>query len=304
MLAIDIFSGRFFGAVLASLSGLEIALGCLVLIFGFMIWVLTRHTDCSYDGEPEGSITERLVALAGLTQGVALAGNDVSLVQDAEYFDRFCAECDRTERVLHFEMYLWKPGKASDRVTESLCAAARRGVKVRVLADARGTSFMGDAEDQLREAGCQLAKFHRWRLRNLGRFNVRDHRKVAIFDGKRAMVGGHCVSDDWLEDVEDTPRFRDVSAVIEGPVVGAIQSAFAENWQESTRELFVEDGAFPTPQSAGETTAHVAYVRPDGCSSAVQVLHYVAIALAKKTIRIQNPYFLPDPRGWQRWCAR
>lgn len=59
----------------------------------------------------------------------------------------------------------------------------------------------------------------------------------------------------------------------------------------------VDKQSFPDPEHNGGTQAHVAYVRPDGCPSSVQILHYLAIAFAKKTIRIQNPYFLPDPAG-------
>ena len=88
-----------------------------------------------------------------------------------------------------------------------------------------------------------------------------------------------------------------MTARFTGPVVNVIQSVFGENWIEASSGLFVDRECFPEPESGGNAKAHVAYLRPDRCPSSVQILHYVAIALAKKTIRIQNPYFLPDPNG-------
>jgi cardiolipin synthase len=39
---------------------------------------------------------------------------------------------------------------------------------------------------------------------------------------------------------------------------------------------------------------HVASLKPEGSPSAVKVLHHLVICMARKTIRIQNPYFLPE----------
>ena len=149
--------------------------------------------------------------------------------------------------------------------------------------------------DRLEKAGCELHRFHRFRLKNLGRVNIRDHRKIAVIDGAIAYVGGHCITDKWLEDQEKNPVYTDITARIRGPVVGDIQSVFCENWIESDCRMFVDRESFPC--ACGGAKAHVAYIRPDGCPSSVQMLHYLAIAFAKKTIRIQNPYFLPDPAG-------
>ncbi|MGK0189220.1 MAG: cardiolipin synthase [Verrucomicrobiales bacterium] len=178
-----------------------------------------------------------------------------------------------------------------------------------MLTDARGSSKFGsEAKDRLIEAGCKVESFHRWRVRNLGKFNVRDHRKVVVIDGKIAFVGGHCIADYWYNREDGRPPNRDVSAHVTGPIVGAIQSAFFENWQEVTGELFVDESTFPELEACGEVTTHLAFVRADGCPSSVQILHYMGIA-DRKTTEELDAIFQADmadceERKLEDWNAR
>src|SRR5690606_8039341 len=151
----------------------------------------------------------------------------------------------------------WKEGEIGGRLSEALAARSRAGVAVRVLVDANGSKSMGrEAERRLRDAGCAFAKFHPGGLRALGRLNSRDHRKLAVIDGRTAWVGGHCIVDTWLGDAEDGEHFRDVSARLRGPIVQAIQSTFSENWVGTTGELFAGDGVFPSLEAEGDTPIH------------------------------------------------
>jgi len=280
------------------LSTLEISLVSAVLILVFVIWRLTRHQECGYSEEPAGRIGSLRHTLAGLTHGTVTEGNKVSLIRGARFFDEVVSEMKGAGHSIHLETFLWEDGKASDMITEALCGASLRGVEVRILADARGSSSLGGStREKLADAGCNLHFFHPWKIMNLGRFNIRDHRKIIVIDGRTAFVGGHCITDAWLEDRKDFPVYRDISARLEGAVVNGVQSAFAENWIEADCNLFVTKDAFQNPVSEGGAGAHVAYIRPDGCPSSVQILHHIAIGLSKEKIRIQNPYFLPDPVG-------
>ncbi len=288
----------FLGAAIGPLSWLEFWLIIAVILLLLMIWVLTHHQESHFRGQPEGDIDELLQPLAGSTHGHVTSGNSVRLVLDENYFTELCREISEARKSVHFETFLWKSGQAADMIASALAAAARRGVKTRVLIDARGGSGMSAAtKQQLKEAGCELGQYHPFTPMNFGRFNLRDHRKIAVLDGRTAYVGGHCVTDDWLKDRKDKPRTRDITARLGGPVVNAVQSVFLENWEVATGELFTNAHTFPDLEPDGDARAHVASVRPDGSPSAVQILHYLVIGMAKKSILIQNPYFLPDPRG-------
>lgn len=149
----------------------------------------------------------------------------------------------------------------------------------------------------MEQAGVRLVFFHRHSIYNLGVLTDRDHRKIAVLDGREAFVGGHCVGDDWLGDAEDGLHFADLSLRLRGPIVHTIQSAFSENWAGETGELFVGEDVFPALQPAGEVTIHAAFVKPENSAPAVKILHHAVLCMARERIWIQNPYFLPEPEA-------
>ncbi|MGH8249154.1 MAG: phospholipase D-like domain-containing protein [Steroidobacteraceae bacterium] len=268
----------------------------IVIFFVALIWSMKRHRDPTLRVECDDSIDSLIPSLAGLTLSSAVQGNSVEVLENGAFFDVMIEEIAAARRSVHFESFLWKEGVLGQRVADALSARARAGVAVRVLLDATGSRRMGkSAERQLKDAGCQLEKFHKWHIRNIGVMNERDHRKLVVLDGRVALVGGHCIVDSWLGDAEDEQHFADVSVRLRGPIVHSVQAAFSENWVGQTGELFMGENVFPALGRQGDITVHAAYVKPEGSAPAVKILHHAAICCAKRKIWIQNPYFIPEP---------
>ena len=273
------------------------AIGLGIIVFlGVVIWSIKRHRDPVLRVEFDGSIHELVPSLAGLTLGSALEGNTVEVLENGAFFDALTGEIAAAKRSVHFETFLWQPGVLAERLADVFCKQARAGVAVRILLDATGSRDMGKTvENRLREAGCKLAKFHEFGLPNIGVFNERDHRKLAVIDGRVAFTGGHCVVDKWLGDAEDGEHYADVSVRLRGPIVHSIQSAFSENWVGRTGELFMGDDVFPQLERAGDVSIHAAFAKPEGSAPAIKIFHHAAICCARKRLWIQNPYFIPEP---------
>jgi cardiolipin synthase len=270
----------------------------IVVVQVLVIWSIKRHRDPDLHIECDVPIDKLTPSLAGLSLGTAIDGNTVEVFENGAYFDVLFEEIRAAKLTVHFETYLWQEGVLGQRLAEALADRARAGLQVRVLLDATGTKKMGKgAERLLRAAGCRVVKFHDRRLRNIGVMNERDHRKLAVIDGRVAFVGGHCIVDTWLGDAQDKEHYGDVSVRLRGPIVNSIQSAFSENWAGETGELFVGDDVFPALDKVGEVTMHAAYVKPEGSAPAVKLLHHTIICLARKRIWIQNPYFIPEPEA-------
>ena len=268
----------------------------VVVLQLLIIWSIKRHRDPDLKIEHDAPIDALTHSLAGLTLGTAVEGNSVEVLENGAYFDVLVEEIGAAKWTVHFETFLWKEGVLGQRIADALSERGRAGVEVRVLLDATGTKKMGKAaEEQMKEAGCRVVKFHHRHIRNIGVMNERDHRKLVVIDGRVAFVGGHCIVDTWLGDAEDNEHFADISVRLRGPVVNSVQSAFSENWAGETGELFLGDDAFPRLERAGDATAHAAYLKPEGSAPAVKILHHAAICVARKRIWIQNPYFIPEP---------
>jgi cardiolipin synthase len=275
-----------------------------VALLGLAIWSIKRHKDPHLDLTSDAPLEQLVPSLSGIALGMPIAGNAVEIAQNGAFYERLLEDIAAARRTVHFETFLWKEGRLGQRMADAFSAAARRGATVRLVLDAQGCKKMGEAvRRQMREAGCQLALYHARTLKNIGVVLERDHRKLAILDGRVAWVGGHCIVDEWLGEAQDQDHVRDLSVRLRGPVVHAIQSVFSENWVEVTGRLFVGDDVFPPLEQAGTVLAHVASIKPEGSAPAVKILHHAVICCARKRLWIQNPYFIPEPDAVEAFAA-
>jgi cardiolipin synthase A/B len=273
-----------------------IALLGLVFLLVAIIWSMRRHRDVKLRVASREGIEHLLPSLAGLTLCAPVPGNSVELLENGRYFDVLLERIRAAERSVHFETFLWKDCTIGRTLAAALAERARAGRQVRVLLDANGAKeIASETVGQMREAGCKVSFFHDGALRNIGLLNDRDHRKLVVIDGHEAFVGGHCIVDTWMGNAEDHLFNADLSVRVRGPIVNTLQGVFSENWVGETTEVFGGDDHFPRLARAGETCIHAAYLKPEGSAPAVKILHHIAICLARERIRIQNPYFIPQP---------
>lgn len=285
------------GSMTVPVIALALLVGCIFLLL-LVIWSIKRHRAPHLKIECDAPLEDLLRSVAGLTHGGVIEGNAVEIIENEKFFEVMLEEIRQARKTVHFETFLWKEGVLGKRVADALSEKARAGVTVRVMLDATGTKKMGKAaERQLEAAGCKVDKYHPRRPRNIGVMNHRDHRKILVLDGRVAMVGGHCIVDEWYMDCGKTKRFHDIGVRVRGPIVNAVQGVFSENWVEESGELFAGDDVFPGLEPAGDVQAHVAHVQPDGSAPAVKILHHMVICVARKRLWIQNPYFLPEPEA-------
>lgn len=268
------------------------------IVMTLMIWSIKKRRHPAFTIHDHEGIPEVIPSIAGLTHSDLVEGNKIDLLQDGEFFKELIQSIGKAKESINFETFLWKHGKQSKEIVDALCRKAKEGVEVRMLLDGSGGKGIGKEEKKcMKEAKITVETFNRMHVGNIGRLNQRDHRKIVVIDGKVGFVGGHCVVDTWMGQAQDKEHFRDISAKVEGPIVNRIQSAFSENWIEETGEIIAGMKFFPVLEPVGTCSTHLAYTTPSGSSSAVELLHYLAIDAAKEQILIQNPYFLPDPEA-------
>ena len=114
--------------------------------------------------------------------------------------------------------YIFSTDATGVRVRDALSAAARRGVAVTLIVDSFGASAGDGFFAPYREAGGTYCCFSpRWTQRYL----IRNHQKIAIADGERAMIGGFNVEDGYFASPADG-GWSDLGVVIEGSAVDAL----------------------------------------------------------------------------------
>ena len=142
-----------------------------------------------------------------------------------EMFSAMLEAIEGARQSVCFETYIYSQSEVGTRFREALIAAAKRGVRVRVLVDGFGSiELPANYWSPLRAAGGEARVFNPIALR---RFGIRDHRKLLTCDGRKAFVGGFNVSAECEGDGV-TRGWCDLGLRIEGELVGELVASFEE----------------------------------------------------------------------------
>lgn len=239
--------------------------------------------------QPVAALAERLGRF------VPWAGNDVELLPEyEETLARLARDIDAAEDHVHLLYYIFAADKATAPIVEALGRAAQRGVTCRVLVDAFGSRrYLRRLRRRLRAAGVQLQEvlpygfFQRRRVR----FDLRNHRKIAVVDGRLAYTGSQNLVD---PEFKRGIVYEELVARLEGPAVLQLQFIFAADWYLETGEVLDAPTLFPEPSAEGPC---IAQVLPSGPVFDTQTTHRFVVALvhaARQRVVIVSPYFVPD----------
>lgn len=230
-----------------------------------------------------------------------MPGNRIRLLRTgSEYFPALAAAIDAARRQIHLETYIFEADATGHVIAAALSRAAARGVATHVLIDGFGSKDLAvGLLDEMRAAGVRLLKFRpeispwtmkRQRLRRL-------HRKVAVIDGRIALVGGINIIDDMHTPGQIPPRF-DYAVEIEGPLLADIHRSATKLWnyvswtQLRKRGMHV-DVATAVSVPCGNQRA--AFVIRDNLRhrNDIENAYLEAIAGARSEIVIACAYFFP-----------
>ena len=226
-----------------------------------------------------------------------LKGNRVELLENGDrIFPSMLAAIEAAKETVNLENYIFWSGEIAGRFRDTLAAAARRGVEVRVLLDGVGSGINLAASDvrTMRQGGCRVEFYHLLRPWMLDTFNNRTHRRLLVVDGRIGFTGGAGIADVWLGNADSPGHWRDTQVRVEGPVVAEMQSAFQETWGETKGEVLVGDRFYPRLEPSGGAQAQVLSSSSRSASSPTKLLYAVAIAAATERILLANSYFVPD----------
>jgi cardiolipin synthase len=249
----------------------------------------------------DSSVAPELTQLARVGELLSgrplLRGNQVRVLENGdEAYPAMIEAIDAARRTVALSSYIFGSDAAGTRFVTALAAAVQRGVEVRVLVDGFGARYTWPpVHHALARAGVPVRLFlPRVHEAGLAFFNLRNHRKILTIDGRIAFTGGMNIQARNIHADRPARMVRDLHFRIEGPLVGQMQEAFAEDWAFATREILDGPGWFPALAEIGTTTARVLTDGPDGDLEVTRTVILAAIASARESIRIVTPYFLPD----------
>lgn len=252
---------------------------------------------------PESKYQDKTFELIQLflnsNEAVLTKGNNVKLISDGDdKFDQLLKDISQAEHHIHVTYYIFRGDNIGTKLVRALEEKAKQGVKVKVLYDPVGARVLGKHFfDGLREVGGQAEPFFgsRFFLINL-RLNYRNHRKIVVIDGKIGYTGGFNVGDDYLGLYEEMGYWRDTHLRIEGNGVLSLQTRFLMDWNASTKGKTIgyDEVYFPFSGLKGSTDMQIVSSGPDNEMHAIEKGFIKLISMAKESVYIQTPYFIPN----------
>jgi cardiolipin synthase len=243
-------------------------------------------------------VTARILTLNGACPPVG--GNKIKLLTTGEdAFAELEHQIKSAKHTIHLMTFILARDAVGKRVVKLLAQRAREGIKVRLLLDALGCfPSSGRFVDPIRQAGGEVAKFMPvLPLQTRGSANLRNHRKIAIFDHQSAIMGGHNLAKEYMGPTPLKRRWRDFGAVIEGPAVSLLNETFIADWAyahgQSIDDLHKE---LPPgiPSLAGQSELQVVTSGPDVVGDPLYEGILSLVQSAEQSVWIVTPYFIPD----------
>lgn len=249
----------------------------------------------------EATVSPAMKPLARLGEAMSgrplLTGNRVQPLHNGdEAYPAMLAAIDEARGTIAMASYIFGSDRAGTRFVDALSRAVKRGVDVRVLVDGFGARYTWPpVHKALRRAGVRTELFlPKIRDAGLAFFNLRSHRKVLTVDGRLAFTGGLNIQERNIHAHSPPRMVRDLHFRLEGPIVGQMQEVFAEDWAFTTGEILEGAAWYPTLLPAGDTSARCFTDGPDGDIEILRTVLLGALSVARESVRIVTPYFLPE----------
>ncbi len=244
----------------------------------------------------------RLIEMLRRTRLSAFSvGNDVEILQDAqEKYPRLLADIEAAEQSIHMEYFIWQADDYMQRLGDLLIRKVQEGVEVRILFDALGSHWLlwrkRGYMNRLRRGGVQIYPYLNFLgLLKLHTINYRNHRKIAVIDGKVGYTGGLNMGEEHLNGAGPYQAWRDTHLRLVGDAVTILQGIFVTSWFNTTNERLT-DACYFSQREESETRVPVQIVLsgPDSQWYAIQQLYFQMITTAQRHVYIQSPFFIPD----------
>lgn len=233
--------------------------------------------------------------LQRIDQAPVHPGNKIDLFFDGgAAFESMLHSIRAAQQEVLLQSYILQDDRIGDALATAMSEAAARGVTVRLLADAFGSSRTRIAYwKRLKRSGVKARLINNLMPALWYGKAYRDHRKILVVDRSVAFTGGMNLGEEYAG-TDAQVVWRDTHARIEGPAAWEMAVVFAEGWGWSRGAPFQIDPSPVMPSGVGSDVL-VLDSRPlrghDETASALAA----TIGAARESAWITNAYFAPRP---------
>lgn len=230
-----------------------------------------------------------------LNKALPFEGNHTEVYMDGySMVQALMHEIAQARHHIHLEFYIFENDAVGRMVRDLLVDKVRQGVEVRLLYDDVGCWNVSNGfYDRMRSEGIEVRGFLKVRFPLFtSKVNYRNHRKVAIIDGRVGFIGGMNIAERYLKGVS-FGVWRDTHLKVDGPAVYGLQSNFLMDWFFVENSLLTASKYYPRIEGKGTALMQTVSSEPVGEWRAIMQGLVLAITSARRYFYIQTPYFMP-----------
>ncbi|MBQ8758722.1 MAG: cardiolipin synthase, partial [Clostridia bacterium] len=213
-------------------------------------------------------------------------------------FEDLKKELEKATDFIFLEFFIVERGEMWDSILEILKRKSAEGVEVRLLYDGTcSVSLLPSSyPKKLSEYGIKCKVFSPLLPFVSTHYNNRDHRKIAVIDGKCAFTGGINLADEYINKKELFGHWKDTAVKIEGGATDSFALMFLQMWNVTGSP---EDYCRYIGKSEKSTTASDGFIIPFGDSPldderVGENVYLDIINTAKDYVYIFTPYLILD----------
>lgn len=153
-------------------------------------------------------------------------------------FQELLYQLERAEKFIFLEYFIVDKGIMWNRILRILARKAREGVEVRFMYDGTCTLSLlpRNYPKRLEQLGIQCKIFAPMRPFLSTHQNNRDHRKIAVIDGRAAFTGGVNLADEYINRKERFGHWKDTAVMVQGEAVNSFTLMFLQLWNINVKE--------------------------------------------------------------------
>lgn len=223
--------------------------------------------------------------------------NKVKIFTDGkEKFNALLKDLEKATDHIHLLYYIIRYDQLGKKLCDVLVKKANEGIEVRVLYDDMGSrSLSRKFIRRIRQAGGQVEAFFPPKIPKVNfKINFRNHRKLAIIDGKIGYIGGFNIGDEYLGKNKKFGYWRDNHLRVTGDAVNNMQTRFILDWNQASRNDIFYDARYYAAVPSGDVGIQIVSSGPDSDWEQIKNGYIKMILSAKKYVYMQTPYFIPD----------
>nr|WP_220127250.1 cardiolipin synthase [Halobacillus locisalis] len=223
--------------------------------------------------------------------------NKVEVYTDGQKkFHALIEDIQQAEDHVHLLYYIVREDKLGQRLADALVEKAKQGVEVKLLYDDMGSRLLSRKfVRKIEDAGGEVESFFPSLVPKVNlKINYRNHRKLAIIDGKVGYTGGFNIGDEYLGFNKRFGYWRDTHLRVEGGAVHHMQTRFILDWNQASRKDIDYEDRFYQAEDKGDVGMQIVSSGPDSEWEQIKHGYMKMIMSAKEYVYIQTPYFIPD----------